>query len=86
MARVSYCGHSLVEIRKKGQQTLYFLRKSNALHIGRNILFVFHDSFVKRYYDVRTCLLVRKSLIQKHGITKQNIHHFLQNHYMLYTR
>ena len=32
---------------KKGQQRLYFLRKLNALHIDRNILFVFHDSFVK---------------------------------------
>ena len=32
---------------KKGQQRLYFLRKLNALHIDSNILFVFHDSFVK---------------------------------------
>ena len=32
---------------KKGQQRLYFLRKLNTLHIDRNILFVFHDSFVK---------------------------------------
>ena len=32
---------------KKGQQRVYFLRKLNALHIDRNVLFVFHDSFVK---------------------------------------
>ena len=32
---------------KIGQQRLYFLRKLNALHIDRNILFVLHDSFVK---------------------------------------
>ena len=36
-----------MNIYKKGQQRLYFLRKLNALHIDRNILFVFHDSFVK---------------------------------------
>ena len=34
-------------MNKKGQQRLYFLRKLNALHIDGNILFVFHDSFVK---------------------------------------
>ena len=32
---------------KKGQQRLYFLRKLNALHVDRNILSLFHDSFVK---------------------------------------
>ena len=32
---------------KKGQQRLYFLRKRNALHVDRNILSLFHDSFVK---------------------------------------
>ena len=36
-----------MNLYKKGQQRLYFLRKLNALHIDRNILFVFHDSFVK---------------------------------------
>ena len=36
-----------MNLYKKGQQILYFLRKLNALHIERNILFVFHDSFVK---------------------------------------
>ena len=30
-----------------GEQQRYFLRKLNALHIDKNILFVFHDSFVK---------------------------------------
>ena len=34
-------------IFKKGQQRLYFLRKLNALHVDRNILSLFHDSFVK---------------------------------------
>ena len=33
---------------KKGQQRLYSLRKLNALQIDKNILFVFHDSFVNR--------------------------------------
>ena len=32
---------------KKSQHRLYFLRKLNALHLDRNHLFVFHDSFVK---------------------------------------
>ena len=32
---------------KKGQQRLYFPRKLNALHVDRNILSLFHDSFVK---------------------------------------
>ena len=36
-----------MNLYKKGQQRLYFLRKLNALHIDRNMLFVFHDSFVK---------------------------------------
>ena len=36
-----------MNLYKKGQQRLYFLRKRNALHIDRNILFGFHDSFVK---------------------------------------
>ena len=36
-----------MNLYKKGQQRLYFLRKLNALHIDRNILFVFHDSFVE---------------------------------------
>ena len=36
-----------INLYKKGEQRLYFLRKLNALHIDRNILFVFHDSFVK---------------------------------------
>jgi len=36
-----------MNLYKKGQQRLYFLRKLNALHIYRNILFVFHGSFVK---------------------------------------
>ena len=36
-----------MNLYKKAQQRLYFLRKRNALHIDRNILFVFHDSFVK---------------------------------------
>ena len=35
-----------LNLYKKGQQRLYFLRKLNALHIDRNILFVFHDSFI----------------------------------------
>ena len=60
-----------MNLYKKGQQRLYFLRKRNALHIDRNILFVFHDSFVKKYYDVRSCLLVGKSLNQQQRKTKQ---------------
>ena len=36
-----------INLYKKGQHRLYFLRKLNALHIDRNILFVFHGSFVK---------------------------------------
>ena len=36
-----------MNLYKKVQQRLYFLRKLNALHIDRNVLFVFHDSFVK---------------------------------------
>ena len=36
-----------MNLYKKGQQRLYFLRKLNALNIDRHILFVFHDSFVK---------------------------------------
>ena len=36
-----------MNLYKKGEQRLYSLRKLNALHIDRNILFVFHDSFVK---------------------------------------
>ena len=75
-----------MNLYKKGQQRLYFLRKLNALHIDRNILFVFHDSFVKKCYDVRSCLLGGKSLSQKQRKTKQNTHHFLQNRYVLYTR
>ena len=34
-------------MNKEGQERLYFQRKLNALHIDRNILFVFQDSFVK---------------------------------------
>ena len=62
---------------KKGQQRLYLLRKLNASHIDRNILFVFHDSFVK---SVMTFGLVGwgGNLVR---ITKQNndenIQHFL---------
>ena len=37
-----------MNLYEKGQQILYFLKKLNALHIDRNILFVFHDSFVKK--------------------------------------
>ena len=36
-----------MNLYKNGQQRLYFLRKLDALHIARNISFVFHDSFVK---------------------------------------
>ena len=60
------CGDNTINLYKKGQQRLYFVRKLNALHRDRNILFVFHDSFVtKRCYDVRSCLLVGKSLSHK---------------------
>ena len=36
-----------MNLHKKGQQRWYFLRKLNALHIDRNVLFVFYDSFMK---------------------------------------
>ena len=73
-----------LHVYKKGQQRFYFLRKLNTLHIDRNILFVFHMSF--KCCDVRSCLLVGKSLGQKQRKTKQNTHNFLQNRYVLYTR
>ena len=41
------CGDNTMNLYKKSQQRLYFLTKSNTLHIDRNMLFVFHDSFVK---------------------------------------
>ena len=76
---------NVMNLYKKGQQRLYFLRKLNALHIDRNILFVFHDSYVK---SVMTLGLVCwwGNLCQKQRKTKQNIHNFLQNRYVLYTR
>ena len=40
----------------------------------------------KKCYDVRSCFLVGKSLSQKQRKTKQNIHNFLQNRYVLYTQ
>ena len=40
-------GDNTMNLYKKGQQRLYFLRKLNALHIDEMVLFVFHDSFVK---------------------------------------
>ena len=55
---------------KKGQQRLYFLRKLNALHVDRNILSLFHDSFVKKCHDFRTYLLVGESIGQKQGKIK----------------
>ena len=62
-----------MNLYKKGQQRLYFLRKLNTLHIDRNIVFVFHDSFVK-CYDVRSCLLVGKSLSKnKEKLNRINI-------------
>ena len=79
--------NNTMNLYEKGQQRLYFLRKLNPLHIDRNILFVFHDSFVKNCYDVRSCLLVGKSLSQKQRKTLQNIHHFLQkSRHVLYPR
>ena len=36
-----------MNLYRKDQQRLYFLRKLNAFHIDRIFLFVFHDSFVK---------------------------------------
>ena len=38
-----------LSLYKKGQQRWYYLRKLNALQIDRNVLFVFHDSLVKRF-------------------------------------
>ena len=74
-----------MNLYKKGQQRLYFLRKFNALHIDRNILFVFHDSIVK---SVMTFGLVCwwGNLSVKNRKSQQNIHHFLQNCYVLDTR
>ena len=71
---------NIMNLYKKGQQRLYFLRILNALHIDRNILFMFHDSFVK------SVMLVGKSPSQKQRKTQQNIHNVLQNRYVLYTR
>ena len=41
------CVDNTMNLCKKGQQRLYFLRKLNALHIDRTFLLMFHDSFVK---------------------------------------
>ena len=74
-----------MNLYKKGQQRLYFLRNLNALHIDRFFFFV--PRFIcKTCYDVRSYLLAGKSLGQKQRKTKHNIHHFLQNRYVLYTR
>ena len=70
-----------MNLYKKGQQILYFLRKLRQKH------FICVPRFIcKKCYDVRSCLLVGKSLSQKQRKTKQNIHNFLQDRYMLYTR
>ena len=75
-----------MNLYKKGQQILYFLRKLNAFNIDRNILFVFHDSFKKSVMTFGLVSWWGKSLSQKQRKTKQNIHHFLQDRYALYTR
>ena len=42
------CDDNTMNLYKKRQQRLYFSTQLNALHIDINILFVFHDSVVKR--------------------------------------
>ena len=55
-----------MNLYKKDQQRLYFLRKFNALHIDRKKHFICVPRVnCKKCYDVRFCLLVGKSLGQK---------------------
>ena len=64
---------SIMNLYKKCQQRLYFLRNLNVLHIDRMFFICVPRFICKKCYDVRSCLLVGKSLSQKQRKTKQNI-------------
>ena len=77
---------NIMNLYKKGQQRLYFQKKTQCL-ANRETHFICVPRFIcKKCYNVRSCLLVRKRVSQNHRKTKQNIHHFLQNRFVLYTR